>query len=152
MPADEPVIDVQLFSAPVRYVPMTPVPSETGGECVFLGRTRAETHPTHGALSRLRYDAYPQMAERVLVDLADEAVRRFDARAVRVHHAMGPVPIGDASVLVQVMCPHRAAAFDACRFLIDALKERAPIWKREDWADGTTWSEGSPVPIPETTG
>ena len=55
---------------------------------------------------------------------------------------------GDASVLVQVACGHRAESFEACRFLIDALKAQVPIWKREEWADGTTWSEGTPAEGP----
>ena len=117
-----------------------------GGECVFLGRTRGELHPEHGALLRLRYEAYGSMAEGVLRELAEEAVERFGCLLVRVHHAVGVVDIGEASVLVQVVCGHRGEAFEACRFLIDELKKRVPIWKKEEWADGTSWSEGTPGP------
>lgn len=142
MPASPPFLDVALLSTPVVETPFTSFPRDAGGESVFLGRTRAETHPSHGELRRLHYEAYQPMAERVLSKLADDAVDRFDCLAVRVHHALGPVAVGEASVLVQVACGHRDASFEACRFLIDALKTEAPIWKREEWADGTTWSEG----------
>ncbi len=144
-------IDIQLVDRPVDAVPFVPYPADSGGECVFLGRTRAETHPAHGALSRLSYDAYRPMAERVLRDLARQAADRHGCCAIRIHHAIGDVPLGAASVLVQVACGHRAEAFDACRFLIDALKTQVPIWKREEWADGSTWSAGSPVPAPAPT-
>ena len=80
-----------------------------------------------------------------LRDLAQQAVNDFDCLSVRIHHSTGIVPPGQASVIVQVVCAHRDAAFDACRFLIDRLKAQAPIWKREEWADGATWSHGEPV-------
>ena len=146
-----PVIDVKLLDEPLRYLPFDPFPQPAGAECVFLGRSRAEEHAEHGRLRRLRYDAYRPMARRVLGDLAQRAAQRFGCLAVRLHHALGDVPPGEASVLVQVVCGHRAEALDACRFLIDAIKAEAPIWKREHWADGATWSEGSPVAAPETS-
>jgi molybdopterin synthase catalytic subunit len=141
----EPFIEVRLLDEPAGPVPFEPFPTAAGGECVFLGRTRLETHPEHGPLVRLSYEAYRPMAERTLRDIAAKAVERFGCLAVRVHHALGPVEPGAASVLVQVACGHRAESFEACRFIIDALKAEAPIWKREEWADGTTWSEGSPA-------
>ena len=147
MPASErrptPIIDVELRHEPVAASTFDPFPQPAGGECVFLGRTREEEHPEHGRLERLRYEAYGPMAERVLRDLAARAAREHDCLAVRIHHALGVVPPGEASVLVQVVCPHRAEAFAACRFLIDRLKREAPIWKREEWQDGSTWSRGT---------
>jgi molybdopterin synthase catalytic subunit len=145
MPTGTPMIDARLVPHPVRYEPFDGLPASAGGECAFLGRTRGETHPEHGALVRLSYEAYEPMAHRELLDLAHGAATRFRCFAVRIHHALGAVPAGDASVLVQVASAHRAEAFDACRFLIDRLKERVPIWKREEWADGATWSTGHPV-------
>jgi molybdopterin synthase catalytic subunit len=141
-----PIIDVQLFDHPVRMLALEPFPREAGGECVFLGRTRLEHHPQHGELRRLSYEAYREMAERVLRDLAQQTIERFECFAVRVHHAIGEVPVGEASVLVQVVCGHRDKAFAACRFLIDRLKSDAPIWKREQWERGETWSEAANVP------
>jgi len=142
------MIDIQLVNRPI-----TPeiksfealVAGVGGGECVFLGRTRIDSHPEHGQLLRLDYEAYASMAETVLRDLAKQAVESFGCMAVRVHHALGEVPPGEVSVMVQVVCGHRDKAFAACRFLIDELKAKAPIWKREQWADESTWSAGQVV-------
>jgi len=140
-----PTIDVQLADGPVDAAPFRPFPQPAGAECVFLGRTREETHPRHGRLVRLSYEAFRPMAERVLRDLAERAAERFGCLSVRIAHAVGDVPPGEASVVVQVVAGHRAEAFDACRNLIDRLKLEAPIWKREVWEDGTTWSTGQTV-------
>lgn len=131
---------------PVRDESWAPFPQPAGAECVFLGRTRAETHPQNGKLTMLRYEAYEDMARRLLNDLAQEAVTMFGCLAVRIHHAMGDVPVGEASVCVNVVCGHRAKAFEACRFLIDSLKESVPIWKQEVWERGSTWSKGETSP------
>jgi len=149
MPRSEAFIDVQLLDRPAVCIALKPFPAEAGGECIFLGRTRHETHPQHGRLIRLSYEAYVPMAEGLLRELAQQAIDRFDCLAVRIHHSVCEVPVGEASVLVQVACGHRAAAFEACRFLIDQLKSEAPIWKREMWADGSTWSAGTPVAAAE---
>ena len=140
--AAEPLLDIRILDHPVAPLPFEPFPQPAGAEAVFLGRTRLETHQKHGRLQRLSYEAYEPMAKKVLRELADQAVARFGCLAVRIHHALGEVPPGEASVLVQVVCGHRAASLEACRFLIDQLKLRAPIWKREEWANGFTWSEG----------
>lgn len=145
MMSQSPMIDVQLLQRPVRSVDVTPFPDSCGAECIFLGRTRTDHNEIHGKLVKLSYEAYQHMAERVLRELADEAVQKFGCAAVRIHHAVGEVSIGEASVLVQVCCGHRDRAFTACRFLIDTLKQRVPIWKLEVWSDGTTWSRGQPV-------
>lgn len=140
-------LDIQLLNAPVRYVPVDAFPPPAGAECVFLGRTRIETHPRHGRLVRLAYEAYQPMALRVLTDLAQAAGAQFGCLFIRVHHALGEVPPGEASVLVQTVCARRDAAFASCRQLVDLLKSQAPIWKREHWADGSTWSAGVPVNV-----
>ena len=141
----EPIIEVKLTDHPVEHTEWTTCGGQAGAECVFLGRTRHETHADHGGLVRLSYQAYRPMAERVLRQLAEEAVDRFGCRAVRIHHAVGEVNVGQASVLVGVLCSHRPQAFEACRFLIDRLKAEAPIWKREVWSLGSTWSAPEPV-------
>lgn len=149
MPHGQRTIDVQILDHPVRPIPLEPFPQPAGGECIFLGRTRKDVHPKHGELVQLSYEAYRPMAERVLRELAEQAAQQFDCPAVRLHHAVGEVPLGEASVLVQVVTGHRDQAFEACRFLIDRLKATAPIWKREIWADGATWSHGAPVVMRE---
>ena len=140
-----PGIDVRILEHPVGAVAADPFPAQAGAECVFLGRTRRDIHPRHGELVRLSYQAYLPLAHHTLSELAKQATDRFDCDLVRIHHAIGEVPVGKASVLVQVVCGHRARAFEACRFLIDRLKATAPIWKQELWADGTSWSQGTPV-------
>jgi molybdopterin synthase catalytic subunit len=100
-------------------------------------------------LQALIYEAYEPMAIRVLTDLADQAAARWGCRLIRVHHAVGEVGIGSASVLVQTMTPHRTEAFESCRFLIDSLKVQTPIWKRERWTSGTTWTVGHPAQAQE---
>lgn len=137
-------IDILFTPGPVQYE-APPLVAAGGGECVFLGRSRAEVHDKHGPLQLLRYTAYESMARRVLESLAAAAVKDHGALFVRLHHSIGDVPIGEASVLVQVVTGHRAEAFAACRMLIDRLKGEAPIWKSEVWADGTTWSRGLEV-------
>ena len=133
-----PLLDIQIVSHPVSAGAMIPFPPECGAECIFLGRTRAESHPTQGSLERLTYAAYEPMGKSLLTI--------HGCAAVRIHHAVGEVPLGEASVLIQVAAVHRAEAFAACRMLIDRLKKEAPIWKCEVWADGTTWSKGAPAP------
>ncbi len=145
--ATTPYLDVRLIDGPVAWEPIDPAPVHAGGESVFLGRTRLETHPAHGPLKLLRYEVHPTMAPRILTDLAQLAIERFDCRAVRILHAIGDVPPGAASVLIQVACPHRSESFEACRFLIDELKASAPIWKCELSADGTSWSERTVVSV-----
>lgn len=109
-----------------------------GGIDVFLGTTRAETHPDGRTLLRLDYEAYPEMAIRVLHDLAKRARERFPIIKLAILHRTGAVSVGEPSVIIAVSCPHRAESFDACRFLIDKLKVEVPIWKKEIWSDQTT--------------
>ena len=116
-----------------------------GGECLFVGRTRPELHDDHGELIALQYECYQEMATSELQKLAKEAVDRFSVRHIRVTHSVGRVAIDEASVVIAVSSDHRDDAFTACRFMIDLLKQRVPIWKQELWADGTTWSEGKPI-------
>lgn len=142
---DNCTIDIRLLKVPPNYLP--PPPLETGGgEVVFLGRTRGERHPEFGCLAALEYDAYEDLALKEMYTIATRAAKEFHAIHIILHHAVGKVPIGAASVFIQVLCPHRSQAFDACRFLIDQLKTSVPIWKREVWEHGQTrWKDGTPV-------
>ena len=137
-------VNTALLQGPLE-IKTWPTPKSAGGECVFLGRTRLETHPIHGDLTALEYEAYLPMAERLLDDLAHTAAQQWPCLAVLLHHALGRVPIGEASVIVRVVCEHRNEAFEACRWLIDSLKQQVPIWKKECWADGTSWAPGATV-------
>ncbi|HET7646767.1 MAG TPA: molybdenum cofactor biosynthesis protein MoaE, partial [Candidatus Limnocylindria bacterium] len=86
----------------------------------------------------LEYEVYAEMAERVLTDIAAEAESRWGV-AVAVVHRFGIVPIGEAAVAIVTAAPHRAEAYEANRFVIEAIKERLPIWKLERFPDGSEW-------------
>lgn len=112
-----------------------------GGIDIFVGTTRQWTDGQETA--RLFYECYEAMARKEMQRLAEEARRRWPVERVCLIHRLGEVPLAEASVIVGVATPHRADAFAACRFLIDALKTDVPIWKREHFADGSTvWVEG----------
>lgn len=108
---------------------------DAGGVSLFVGTTRRWTDGRE--TERLRYEAYEPMALAELDRLADEAAARWPVATCCLLHRLGEVPVAEASVVVGVATPHRAEAFAASRWLIDTLKERVPIWKREVFADGT---------------
>jgi molybdopterin synthase catalytic subunit len=87
----------------------------------------------------LEYEAYPEMATDVLAEIVAEAEDRLPGCAVAVVHRVGTVPIGEAAVAIVTAAPHRSEAYEANRFVIEAIKERLPVWKRERFADGSEW-------------
>jgi molybdopterin converting factor subunit 1 len=105
-----------------------------GAVVTFAGTTR--DHNDGAAVVALRYEAYPEMAQKVMCTLFEAAVKQFPITRARVVHRLGEVPVGEASIVVVVTSPHRGPAFDACRFLMDRLKNEVPIWKRELLRDG----------------
>jgi molybdopterin synthase catalytic subunit len=109
--------------------------NDAGAVCTFLGTVREMTGDRR--TSRLDYEAYPAMAAKTLQELEDEARSRWPIIDVALVHRVGRMELGEISVVVAVSCPHRVQAFEACRWLIDTLKERVPIWKKETWADGS---------------
>lgn len=118
---------------------------KAGGIDLFVGTTRQWTAGKE--TTRLEYDCYEAMALKEMERLAEEAQARWPVERVCILHRLGVVPPAEASVVVGVATPHRADAFDACRYLIDALKVQVPIWKREVYADGQTeWVEGPASP------
>lgn len=110
-----------------------------GALVTFAGVTR--NHNEGAAVKLLRYEAYPEMAQKVMCGLFEEAIKRFPITRARVVHRLGDVPIGEASVVVVVASAHRGPAFEACRFLMDRLKNEVPIFKQELLADdgGERW-------------
>jgi molybdopterin synthase catalytic subunit/molybdopterin converting factor small subunit len=94
----------------------------------------------------LDYEAYETMAVNEMRKLAQSALKRFAVRDVRLVHRLGRLEIGQTSVLIVVSAGHRAAAFEACRWLIDTLKKTVPIWKKEYFEDGAVWADGEPFP------
>jgi molybdopterin synthase catalytic subunit len=86
----------------------------------------------------LEYEAHPALAEKALAEIEAEARGRWPVGELAVVHRLGRLDVGDVSVAIAVSCPHRAEAFEACRYIIERLKERVPIWKKENWADGSS--------------
>ena len=115
-----------------------------GAIAVFLGTVRNRS--AGRSVRYLEYDAYDGMAEREMARIESEALSRFSLTTVSVAHRVGRLEIGEVSVAVVVAAPHRAAAMDACRFIIDTLKASVPIWKREHGEDGAVWIEGHGPP------
>lgn len=97
----------------------------------------------------LEYDAYPAMATRVMRQIASEIRERWDVLDIAMQHRIGRLEIGEASVAVAVASAHRAQGIEACHYGIDRLKAIVPIWKKEVWADGEEWIEGSLTPAAE---
>lgn len=120
-----------------------------GAAQVFVGRMRAFNEGE--GVSGMTLQHYPGMTEKHLKAIADEAMARFPIRDVLVRHRIGDLHPGDAIVLVAVWSQHRAAAFEACRFVMEDLKSRAPFWKREQTEQGARWVSGNTAGyLPET--
>jgi MoaE-MoaD fusion protein len=114
-----------------------------GGLVTFEGATRGETDAEHGELVRLEYESHESMAHKQLEKLATLAVERWGPGKVAIVHRIGSVPPGEISVMIAVAFGHRKEAFEACRWLIDTLKQEVPIWKKDVFADGhVRWVEG----------
>lgn len=111
-----------------------------GAVALFLGTVR--DHTEGRSVTGLRYSAYEEMALQELERVRDQALEQFEITRAAVVHRLGALEIGATSVAVAVAAPHRAAAFDACRFMIDTLKHTVPIWKKETFEDGEAWIEG----------
>jgi molybdopterin synthase catalytic subunit len=112
---------------------------QSGAVNVFLGNVR--DHNLGREVDHLYYDAYPAMAEKVLRELAEEAVTRYGLDDAAVLHRTGRLAIGETSLVVAVSHGHRKPAFEAGLWLVDELKRKVPIWKKEVWADGEEWIE-----------
>jgi molybdopterin synthase catalytic subunit len=107
---------------------------------VFLGVVRDNNLGRQ--VEYLDYEAYPSMAEKVMAEIATEAMARFGLEDVAVLHRTGRLEIGEASLLIVVSCGHRAASFEGGHWLVDEVKKRVPVWKKEVWEGGESWIEG----------
>jgi molybdopterin converting factor subunit 1 len=125
---------------------------EDGAAVVFEGVVRNQTRGRRTLY--LEYEAYEEMALQQMEALAEQSLKEFKVREVALVHRLGRLEIGETSVLIVVASAHRAAAFDACRWLIDTLKRTVPIWKKEYFEDGAVWADGEPFPaeIPRALG
>ncbi len=115
-----------------------------GAIASFIGTVRNSSSIHNVEVLALEYEAYIPMAERELQAIAVEAVERFKAINIIVHHRVGHLAITEPAVAIAVASPHRASAFDACRYIIEELKKRVPIWKKEVFVDGAEWVNAHP--------
>jgi len=144
----------------LRYLTREAIPAEAlvaaekqgsdGAVVVFDGIVRDNTRGRRTLY--LDYEAYEEMAEKQMAELAAQAIERFGVRGVTLVHRLGRLEIGETSVLIVVASAHRGAAFEACRWIIDTLKKTVPIWKKETFVDGAVWADGEPFPAELTTG
>ncbi len=119
---------------------------ECGGTCVFLGTVR--NGPEEGGVTEIEYSAYEAMADAEIERMLAEARERWPDARIALRHRLGRVPVGEASIAIVAAAPHRAEAFAACRHVIEAVKRRLPIWKKEYRADGTAaWVDPSGKPV-----
>ncbi|MGZ4732924.1 MAG: molybdenum cofactor biosynthesis protein MoaE, partial [Terriglobales bacterium] len=117
---------------------------EDGAVVVFDGIVRNNTRGRRTLY--LDYEAYEEMALKQMETLIEQARANFEIRDAAIVHRLGRLEIGETSVLIVVASAHRAAAFDACRWMIDTLKRTVPIWKKEYFEDGAVWADGEPFP------
>jgi molybdopterin synthase catalytic subunit len=128
-----------LTPAPIDFAALTRsvLRPRCGGVALFLGTVRDLTGDQ--VTTALDYEAYPAMAEKALAAVEAEVRQKWPVGDVAIVHRLGHLDIGDIAVAVAVSCPHRAEAFEACRYAIDRVKEIVPIWKRENGPDGSAW-------------
>ena len=107
---------------------------------VFLGVVR--NNNLGREVQYLDYEAYPSMAEKVMREIAEESIRKYRFEDVAVLHRTGKLEIGETSLLIAVSSGHRAESFEGGHWLVNEIKKRVPVWKKEVWADGESWIEG----------
>lgn len=133
---------VSLTHQPIDFATLTESVrcNGSGAVCLFLGTVRDLTGDDVTAF--LEYEAYPPMAEKKLAEIEAEIRQRWPVGDIAIIHRLGRLAVGEVSVAVAVSTPHRAEAFDACRYAIDTLKEVVPIWKKDISPDGAAeWSD-----------
>ncbi|EDL61513.1 molybdenum cofactor biosynthesis protein MoaE [Gimesia maris] len=129
---------ISITDQPIDYAAITEQvrSNECGAVVLFMGTVREMTAGKQTVA--LDYEAYPEMADQMMQQLIDEARDQWDVHGIAIEHRVGHLTLGEISVAIAVSSAHRSEAFEAGRFLIDRLKEIVPIWKKENWSDGTT--------------
>jgi molybdopterin synthase catalytic subunit len=115
---------------------------ESGGIDVFIGTVRNATKGK--AVVRLEFEAYEKMAVTEMQKIAERAGEKWPIQKLLIHHRTGVLSVGEVPVIIAVSAAHRAAAFEACRYIIDTLKQTVPIWKKEVFEDGEVWVAAHP--------
>ena len=132
---------VRLVRDPIDVAALQATLPQDGALCLFLGVVRNENGGR--PVRYLEYEAYEEMALPLMQEIEAETRTRWPVTDVRMVHRLGRLEIGEPSVAVAVASPHRNEAFAACRFAIDTLKAKVPIWKKEFYVEGEAWLEGS---------
>jgi molybdopterin synthase catalytic subunit len=142
---------VQLIRNPLDLAELTRHvrAAEDGAIVTFDGFVRNQSHKR--STLYLEYEAYEPMALLQMTEIAAQLHDKFSIHRVAIAHRLGRLEIGETSVFIAVSSPHRAAAFDACRYAIDTLKRTVPIWKKEYFEDGAVWAGGELPAIPSET-
>ena len=138
---------IQLVRDPIDLADLQKTAPSDGALCLFAGVVR--DHNAGQRVHHLEYEAYEEMALPLMEEIASEVLQRWPVTDVRLVHRLGRMEIGEVSVAIAIGSPHRAEAFAACRYAIDQLKKRVPIWKKEFYADGAVWLEGPEQQAPE---
>ncbi len=138
------MIDIQISEAPLlTQTCLDRVATDgAGGIAIFVGTVRNQTQGKK--VLRLAFEAYEVMAISEMRKIAEQVQTRWSAEKVAIHHRTGVLGIGEIAVIIAVATPHRKAAFEACEFAIDTLKETVPIWKKEFFEDGEVWVAAHP--------
>ena len=130
-------IQVEDFDVTAEIAALRAHDGGVGAVCSFIGTVRDRSEGS--AVTAMELEHYPGMTEKAIEQMIDEAMRRFDIRAARVIHRVGPLQVRDQIVLVAVTSAHRGQSFQACEFLMDYLKTQAPFWKKERTPEGERW-------------
>lgn len=144
IPVREPIRRVRVSAPAIDHGALLDEVSDpaSGASVLFLGTVRDHSDGKTG-VTHLEYEAYREEVEAKIMEIIDEATERWPLTHVVVEHRVDDVALGEASVAVAVSAGHRGEAFESARYLIDELKERAPIWKKEHWPGGADWVRGA---------
>src|SRR5437763_3575124 len=129
----------KIVDGPIDDLALEDVVRTEADGAVIVFRGVARRYSRGRDVVHLEYEAYPEMAEKVMAQIADEMKERWPISGVAIVHRTGVLQIGQASVAIAVSAPHRGEAFEAAQYAIDRLKHIVPIWKKEVWSDGSQW-------------
>jgi len=138
------MIDIQIHSHPLSVDDCNQKVADdrAGGTVVFIGTVRNQT--AGKKVVRLEFESFIPMAIKEMTKIAQHVEEQWDALHIAMHHRVGVLDVGEIPVIIAVSTPHRKAAFEACQYAIDTLKETVPIWKKEIFEDGDVWVAAHP--------
>ncbi len=138
------MIDIQILNTPLSISDCTNAVKDpsTGGTAVFVGTVRNQTQGK--TVTKLEFESFDAMAIKEMTKIAETITEKWGAFHVSMHHRKGTLLIEEIAVIIAVSTPHRKAAFEACEYAIDTLKETVPIWKKEFFEDGAVWVAAHP--------